>query len=294
LKENSVFSVHTEAALLPFLLTRFGHRSRNYVKGILKRGQVTVDGSICRDYARALYPGQRVGVLLSSLPAGDTLGIPVLYEDDDIVVIDKPAGMLSISTDKERENTAYHIVNDYLKSQSKSARVFIVHRLDRETSGVMLLAKNERTKTALQENWDEAALRRGYIAVVEGEISKPEGRITSWLKQTKTLLVYSSKEKGDGKLAVTKYRTLQTAGGYSLLDVSLDTGRKNQIRVHMNDMGHPIAGDKKYGAHTDPFGRLGLHAASLVIKHPSTGAQMSFQATVPGVFGRIFDSLFRI
>ena len=215
------------------------------------------------------------------------MSIPVLYEDDDMIVIDKPAGMLSISTDKEREKTAYHIVNETMKSRLGAGRIFIVHRLDRETSGVMLLAKNERAKYALQDHWDELVMRRGYIAVVEGKVLTPEGNITSWLKQTKTLLVYSSREKGDGKLAVTNYRTLQIADQYSLLDISLETGRKNQIRVHMNDMGHPIAGDKKYGAGTDPFGRLGLHASELILKHPSTGKQISFESAMPHVFREV-------
>ena len=287
MRENLKFSVHTESTLLPFLLACFSNKSRNYVKGILTRGQVIVDGNVCKDYSRLLYPGQWVEVLLKVPLPGDQASIPVIYEDDDIIVIDKPAGMLSISTDKEREKTAYHIVNEAMKSRSESGRIFIVHRLDRETSGVMLLARNERTKAALQEHWDELVMRRGYIAVVEGKVLTPEGKITSWLKQTKTLLMYSSQEKGDGKLAVTNYRTLQVTDQYSLLDVSLDTGRKNQIRVHMNDMGHPIAGDKKYGAHTDPFGRLGLHASELIIKHPFTGKQMNFTSTMPGVFRKV-------
>jgi 23S rRNA pseudouridine1911/1915/1917 synthase len=296
LKENLKFSVTTESALLPFLLTCFCNKSRNYVKGILQRGQIAVDGRICRDYSLALYPGQRVEALLRPPLAGDKMSVPVIYEDDDMIAIDKPAGLLSISTDKERENTAYHIVSDYMKSHAKAGRVFIVHRLDRETSGVMLFAKNELTKRALQESWDELTARRGYIAVVEGEVLTPEGKITSWLKQTKTLLVYSSREQGDGKLAVTNYRTLQAGGKYSLLEISLDTGRKNQIRVHMSDMGHPVAGDKKYGAQTDPFGRLGLHASPLIIKHPHTGEQISLESITPGVFtavGGVFPQKIR-
>jgi 23S rRNA pseudouridine1911/1915/1917 synthase len=215
------------------------------------------------------------------------MDIPILYEDDDIIVIDKPAGMLSISTDKERTNTAYHIVTDYMKNRAKSGRVFIVHRLDRETSGVMLLAKNERTKHALQKRWDELALRRGYIAVVEGEVLPPEGKITSWLKQTKTLLMYSSKDKGQGKLAITKYCTLESTDRHSLLDVSLETGRKNQIRVHMKDVGHPIVGDKKYGAATNPIGRICLHASVLQIKHPVTGEELCFESAVPSAFMKV-------
>ena len=289
MKKNPEFTVSTETALLPFLLTCLSHKSRNYAKGVLKRGQITVDGRVCTDYARPLSPGQRVGVLLSRSPSENKMSIPVIYEDDDLIVIDKPAGMLSISTDKESENTAYHIVTAYMKSRTKTGRVFIVHRLDRETSGVMLLAKSERIQMALQESWEDNAIRRGYIAVVEGEISPREGRISSWLKQTKTLLVYSSDRAGDGKHAITNYSALQVTDSYSLLDISLETGRKNQIRVHMKDLGHPVAGDKKYGAHTNPLGRLGLHAHILTVKHPITAENMTFEAKMPKIFLKPFN-----
>ena len=289
MKNNLTFNVSTESTLLPFLLTCFDNKSRSYVKGILTRGQVLVDGQSCTDYACPLLPGQQITVLHRAPVFSAKPDIPIIYEDDDMIVIDKPTGMLSISTDKERANTAYYIMNDYMKSRAKSERVFIVHRLDRETSGVMLLAKNERTKYALQERWDELALRRGYTAVVEGKVLPPEGKITSWLKQTKTLLMYSSKEKGRGKLAITKYCTIQSTDRHSLLDVSLETGRKNQIRVHMKDIGHPIVGDKKYGALTNPVGRLCLHASALAIKHPTTGKELRFESTVPNAFTKVMS-----
>lgn len=221
-------------------------------------------------------------------PTTYDLGFPLLYEDDDLIVIDKPAGMLAIATDSEREHTAYHIVTQYVKAQTKSGRVFVVHRLDRETSGIMILAKNERIKQQLQENWNDAVLRRGYMAVVEGRVNAAEGTVKSWLKQTKTFLVYSSHKEGDGKLAITRYQTVRTSDRYSLLDISLDTGRKNQIRVHMGDLGHPVAGDKKYGATTNPLGRLGLHASVLRIKHPTSGEAMQFTSATPRAFLKMF------
>lgn len=290
MKKNLNFCVPAETTLLPFLLTCFSKKSRNYVKGILKRGQVVVDGKVCRDYSYGLKQGQQVEVLSEAVPVRKEKKLPVLYEDADIIVIDKPAGMLSVSTDKERNKTAYHMVYDEMKKRPQPGRIFVVHRLDRETSGVLLFAKSEPVKHALQEHWDELVLRRGYTAVVEGEVSTSEGKLSSWLKQTKTLLVYSSKKKGDGKLAITHYRTLQIANGYSLLDISLETGRKNQIRVHMHDMGHPVAGDKKYGAATDPFGRLALHASVLMIKHPSTGKEICLKSKTPGVFQNVFTN----
>ena len=289
MKNDLKFNVTIKSTLLPFLLTCFNSKSRNYVKGILTRGQVLVDGESCKDHARPLLPGQQITVLHRAPVLNAKPNIPIIYEDDDMIVIDKPSGMLSISTDKEHTNTAYYIMNDYMKSRAKSGRIFIVHRLDRETSGVMLFAKNERTKYALQESWDELAIRRGYAAVVEGKVSPPEGTITSWLKQTKTLLMYSSKEKDQGKLAITKYRTLQSTDRHSLLDISLETGRKNQIRVHMKDIKHPIVGDKKYGALTNPINRICLHASILIIKHPSTGEELRFESTVPSAFVKVMS-----
>ena len=291
MKQNPEFIVPAETALLPFLLDCLSHKSRNHVKGILKRGQVSVDGKICTAHAQPLRPGQRVHVLLHVPLAHEKLPFPLLYEDDDILVVDKPAGLLSISTGKEQEKTAYRLVNEYSKIQSPPGRAFIVHRLDRETSGVLLLAKNERVKQILQDNWEEAALRRGYIALVEGKVQPAQNRIVSWLKQTKTLLMYSSSRKDDGKLAITNYKVLQADENYSLLEISLETGRKNQIRVHMKDIGHPVAGDKKYGAQTDPLERLALHANVLIVKHPVTGEEMRFEAAVPGSFIKIFESL---
>ena len=191
MKKDLKFEVNKEDTLLVFLLEHFSGKSRNYVKGILKRGQIKVDGTPCTDYARKLVPGQQVRVMQEVPTAKIELGFPIIYEDEDIIVVDKPAGILAIATDDERENTAYRMVTDYVKAKNKSGRVFVVHRLDRETSGVMLLAKSERVKYALQDNWDDAVITRGYTAVVEGKVAEPAGMIKSWLRQTKTLLVYS-------------------------------------------------------------------------------------------------------
>ena len=213
----------------------------------------------------------------------------IIHEDKDIIVINKPAGMLSVSTDRQSDNTAYRLVNDYMRN--KRGRVWIVHRLDRETSGVMLFAKSERVKLILQDNWDSMAIARKYIAVVEGRVKVPERKITSWLKQTKSLVVYSSNKENDGKLAITNYRILQTSKGYTLVELTLETGRKNQIRVHMKDIGHSVAGDKKYSAATNPLNRLALHASQLTVTHPTTKKQMKFEADVPESFMRMFKKV---
>ncbi|HEX3010800.1 MAG TPA: RNA pseudouridine synthase, partial [Syntrophomonadaceae bacterium] len=168
-------------------------------------------------------------------------------------------------------------------------RIFIVHRLDRDTSGVMLFAKNEGVKHLLQDTWKEVMVDRAYVAVVEGQVKEKEGTIKSWLKETKTKLMYSSSTPGDGLEAITHYKVLQAAAKYSLMELRLETGRKNQIRVHMKDIGHSIIGDKKYGADTNPIGRLGLHAHILAFKHPTSGEIMRFETEVPRKFSRLFN-----
>jgi 23S rRNA pseudouridine1911/1915/1917 synthase len=216
--------------------------------------------------------------------------LDIIYEDKDIIVIDKPAGMLSVSTDARETNTAYRALNEYLRA--KRGRVWIVHRLDRDTSGVLLFAKNERAKSALQNNWEESVTLREYTAVVQGRVRESSGRIESWLRQTKAFVVYSCSDNryGDAKLAVTHWRALAVAksGKYSLLAVSLETGRKNQIRVHLKDIGHPIVGDKKYEATANPLRRLGLHATTLAVKHPTSGREMRFEAKMPDSFAKLF------
>ena len=282
-KQNPIYTVSEETTLLPFLLLSVKGKSRNNIKSMLTRGQIVVDGKSVTNHATPLHAGQVVEVRLN-VTVGAPPMLPILYEDDDLIAVNKPAGMLAISTDKERERTAYHIVFDYMKAKKDGGRVFVVHRLDRETSGVMLLAKNEQVKRRLQDSWDESVRRRGYIAVVEGCPEPQERTIRSWLRETKTLLVYSSHTEGDGKLAVTSYTTLRTTAKNTMLDISLDTGRKNQIRVHMKDIGHPIVGDKKYDAKTDPLKRLALHASVLTLLHPITGDELRLVAPIPPQF----------
>ena len=287
MKDNLTFKVAGEMELLLFLRECFPSKSRNYVKGLLARGQVSVDGRKETHYAKELMPGQTVEVQTKPSQPSFEPDFPIIFESEEILVIDKPAGMLSISTEKERENTAYHIVTDYIKSKSPLGRVFIVHRLDKETSGIMLFAKNEKIKNEFQDNWDDLVTYRGYTAVVEGKPENQSGQVISWLKQTRTLVVYSSDIEGVGKKAITNYSTTQTNENYSLMDISIDTGRKNQIRVHMNDLGCPVAGDKKYGAKTNPLTRLCLHAGRLTLRHPITGETMDFKSVAPKAFTKI-------
>ncbi|WJY27881.1 RluA family pseudouridine synthase [Sporosarcina trichiuri] len=279
------YTVRKEEALLPFLLATI-KKSRNAVKGTLSRGQVAVNGEVITRHDHMLQPGDSVEILTNEAAKQDSemTGISIMYEDDAIIVIDKEAGILSMAAKDKKELTAFSELSAYVRKKDRSSRVFIVHRLDRETSGVMLFAKSETVKKQLQDNWDESVKERGYVALVEGKVRRESGEIISWLKETRTFKVYSNPTDNGGQKAVTRFIRLQSNAQYSLLELRLATGRKNQIRVHMEEIGHPVAGDKKYGASTNPLKRLGLHAAKLSIIHPVTGELHTFISDPPSSF----------
>ena len=211
--------------------------------------------------------------------------LDIVYQDKDIIVVNKDAHLLTIGTEKERDNTLYHKVIMYEKTKRKSNKIFIVHRLDKETSGLVLFAKREEIKDILQNNWDIYAIERKYVAVVEGKLKKKEDTLKNHLMENSIHHVYVS---DNGKLAITKYKVLKESKSYSLLDIVITTGRKNQIRAQLSNIGSPIIGDKKYNAKTNPLRRLGLHANKLVIRHPITNEVMTFESKVPSEFMRMF------
>lgn len=218
-------------------------------------------------------------------------GLIILHEDRDILVVDKEAGLLTIATDDERTRTAYHLLTDYVrKGNAKSReRIFIVHRLDRDTSGVLVFARTEEAKRKLQANWERT--EKHYLAVVHGALARKEGTISSYLAENAAFRVYSTQNPAQGLLSHTAYRVRLETRLYSLLEVTLLTGRKNQIRVHLAEQGNPIVGDKKYGHKHDPWRRLALHARSLTIEHPFSGKRMTFEAGIPDHFGRLVPDL---
>lgn len=280
MKQKTVYSVHTETTLLPFLLEHVKGISRNSVKNLLTRRQVLVEGRSVTRHDHPLTPGMTVELLAAGSKAPT---FPILYEDENIVVIDKPAGLLSVANAKEKEKTAYRMVGDYLRG--KGEKVFVLHRLDKDTSGVLMFAKSEAVKRAFQDNWDKLVQRRCYLALVEGVPRQNEGMVRSYLMETDTHLVYSvERPGGSAKEAITAYRLLSRKGELSLLEVELATGRKNQIRVHMKDLGHPVTGDKKYGGTLNTLGRLGLHAHILTVTDPFTKKSMTFTAPAPKGF----------
>ncbi|WP_082631237.1 RluA family pseudouridine synthase [Gracilibacillus massiliensis] len=279
------YKVEKTTELLPFLLEIFSNRSRNAVKSILTRGQVYVNNQEITQHNYVLEPGYSVSIQKNKAAKAATFEkMKILYEDEEIIVIEKESGLLSVATEREKSITAYKQLTEYVQTIDPNNRIFVVHRLDRETSGVMLFAKKEKIKKILQEGWKEMVQERSYVALVEGIVKKNEDTITSWLKETKTFKMYSSKKAEDGKKAITHYKLIKANNNLSLLSVYLETGRKNQIRVHMSDIGHPIVGDKKYGAKANAIGRLGLHAIVLAIKHPVTGELLRFKSNIPTEF----------
>jgi len=217
-------------------------------------------------------------------------GLSILYEDHAILVVDKINGLLTVSTEKVRENTAYYLLNTYVKKGNHKSRnrVFIVHRLDRDTSGIIIFAKNENAKRFLQDEWH--GFKKKYYAVVDGSLPEKEGVITSYLAENLAHKMYSVNDPEKGKLAKTGFKVIKESKKYSLLEIDLLTGRKNQIRVHCSEKGFPVAGDKKYGKKDKGIKRLALHAASLTIVHPDTKEKMTFETTVPAYFKSLVNS----
>ena len=291
-KNLKQFVVKEECELLEFLLKTFQGQSRNSVKSLLSSHRVSIEGAPVTQFNFKLYPGDTVIISNTAIHKKTRINLPIIYEDNDLIVINKPTKLLSVPSDNEKGSTAFRMVNDYLQQKDKHNRAFIVHRLDEDTSGVLMFAKNVKMANALTDgdNWNNLVKKRGYYAIVEGILDKKEGTVSSWLKKNSQNMMYSSKKKGDGQLAITNYKIIQENKLYSLADVDIKTGRKNQIRVHFGDMGHFIIGDDKYGEPSNPIKRLGLHAYELDIVNPLNGKLMKFKAPMPKEFNSLFNS----
>lgn len=284
-KKEISYPVEAPGALLDFLLARVSGQSRNSVKHLLSRGQVLVNNRPQTHFDCALITGQTVTVLPQA--RGASLPFSILYEDAGLIAVQKPAGLLSVATETEKRRTVYRMVTDYLRARDPHARIFIVHRLDRDTSGVLLFAKDEALKHQLQDHWSTLVKKRGYWAVAEGAGLPDSGTCRTKLKENRVHRAYSARGD-DGKEAVTRYRVLVRRNDYALADVELETGRKNQIRAHFSELGHPVAGDKKYGAASDPMGRLALHAYVLTLTDPRSGKLLTLSSSPPEWFRRMF------
>ena len=287
---NSIkeFKVHDECELLEFLFAKFPKLSRNAVKSILSGHYVSVNGAPVSQYNLKLSKDDVVIVSKQRISKKNRQDLPIIFENEELIVINKPSGLLTIPSDNEKGRTAYRMVNDYVQQKDKHSRIFVVHRLDEDTSGVLMFAKNAKIKDILQKEWNDIVLERGYYAVVEGTMPKKKDTLINFLKENSLNLMYVTNDKTNGKKCVTKYKVMKSNKIYSLLDVDIETGRKNQIRVQLGHIGHHVIGDDKYGEPTDPLKRLGLHAYKLKLVHPITKKIMEFKTEMPKEFENLF------
>ncbi|MEL7589254.1 MAG: RluA family pseudouridine synthase [Prolixibacteraceae bacterium] len=287
--ETARFIVKETEELMKFLIAQLPHKNRNNIKTLLKKREVLVDGKAITQFNYLLRTGQKVELSTSRAPRGRQMpGVVVVYEDQDLIVVNKRAGLLSMATDKEKRQTVYSLLSGYVKEDNKDNKIFIVHRLDRETSGLMMFARSREMQELLQESWKQTVSERTYLAVIDGQLDPPEGTVSSYLFESSVFIVYSSQDPEKGDKAITHYKTIRSNELYSLLKLNLETGRKNQIRVHLQDLKHPVIGDKKYGSKSNPIGRLGLHAWVLAFTHPRTNEKLRFETSVPGSFLKLF------
>lgn len=272
--------------LLDALAHLYPQASKTTFRSWVKEGRVAVDGITVKNANVIINKGQELGIgNRKKKVIADR--IPVIYEDDDFIVIDKPNGLLSVATAFQREETAYAILKTYYRPR----QIHIVHRLDQDTSGSMLFAFHEKACEQLKALFEAHDIERNYVGIVEGHLDPADGTWESYLYEDDNYVVRTTTDPAKGEKAITHYRTLTTSKRYALLNLKLETGKKNQIRVHCQVAGHPIAGDKKYGAETNPIKRLALHAHFLSFVHPKTKKRVRFEAPLPDQFCRMFQSL---
>ena len=296
-KQDTVFRVEAHGELMSFLLSKLGGMTRTSVKQLLSQRRVTVNAGIQTRHDTPVKPGDMVQI--NQGRGNVELRHPklrVIYEDNALIIVEKKNGLLTVPYNpKSSEMTAYSILKDYVRKQSNRNTVHVVHRLDRETSGVLVFAKSAELQEYMRTYWKQLVTRRTYVALVEGHLEKKEGTITSWLTEdNQTAMVYSSDKDNGGQKAITNYKVLKatTIGegeqeiNISLVELNLETGRTNQIRVHMQSIGHPIIGDRKYGHGNEysPIDRLCLHARTLEFIHPMTEKKVRFEAPLPKEF----------
>ena len=301
---TAIYKVNRSNTLLEFLLAKC-NTSRNNVKSLLARRQVLVNGSVVTQFDFPLAKDDEVRLSKTSVKGEQAAKKPVrevakprgkkaeplepmkiIYEDDDFIAVNKPVGLLSVESDKEAV-CAYSYVLSYLSAKDKNARPFVLHRIDKETSGVLVFAKNPKIQSMLKMRWNEFVTAREYLAIVSGQPEKKSDTIISYFKENKNNLVYSTQDP-TGQKAITEYTVIGEKEGFSFVRVNLQTGRKNQIRVHMKDLGNPVVGDDKYGNGKGPLKRLGLHASKIEFTHPITKAVISISAPIPPIFKTLF------
>lgn len=283
------FISHEEDILINVLRNNLKKYSKNNIKSFLSKEMVLVNNKVQTRYDYLVHKTDKISIRETKIKVPKLKNnLNIIYEDEDIIVINKPYGLLSIATEKEKEYTLYHFVSMYLKSKNKNNKVYIIHRLDKDTSGIVMFAKNLKTKNLFQNNWDNLIRNRCYYAVVNGNLENKEGTIKEYLiENDKSFMVYKTDNKKDGKLAITDYKVLKENKNYSLLDINIKTGRKNQIRVAMQGLGNPIVGDKKYGDGKSLINRMALHQYKLELFDPRSNKKIMFRAEMPTSFKKL-------
>ncbi len=277
----------SEISLIEALAGMFPDSSRTTLRQMLRDNRVRVNGELEHDAKRALRTGDVLDVASRQSQKYLDPRLSILYEDDEIIAVIKSAGLLTVASPGEKEETAQAFLNSYLDARKTGRRIQLVHRLDRDTSGVLVFAKTFKAKEALKADFAEHDIHRLYIAIAVGSMTPPAGMIQSFLAEDRNLRVHSVASPSRGKLATTHYRTMQAGSRYSMMEVRLETGKRNQIRVHFAEAGHPVIGDTMYGNGDDPIERLGLHAMELGLVHPVTRREMKFTAPLPDSFYKL-------
>ncbi len=291
LNKTKVFTVNHETVLLDFLKEKIPSQSQHNICRIIANHQVAVGGAPVSLFKYKLYPDDEVIVSYNRIAKHQRKDLPIIYEDNDIIAINKPSGLLSIASDREKGRTAYRLVNDYMTQKDRNARIFVVHRLDEDTSGVLIFAKSFEVKEALQNNWSDIVKKRGYYAIVEPADIPEKGHLENYLVNDEvTFNVYVTKDKKKGKLCITDYKKITSNKKYALLDVNISTGRKNQIRVQLGHIGYNIIGDDRYGEPSNPIKRLGLHAYELDFKNPLNNKEYKLNCPIPPAFKKLMAS----
>lgn len=288
---QKTWTIERKSLLLEFLFEKLSDWSKSKVKSALSHQLIRVNGSPVSQFNFELRPGMKVELLRGSNQAmRPNPYVSIHYEDQWLLVINKQPGILSMQSD-HHSFCVKTLLDDYLKRSRQACTAHVVHRLDRETSGLMVFAKSTKVQQMFANHWHELVTDRRYLALVSGMMTEEKGTVSSWLKDDKFYFTYSSPTDNGGKYAVTHFRTLQKSERYSLVELQLETGRKNQIRVHLQDIGHPVVGDYKYGVEgDDPIGRLGLHAFRLNFTHPITGKPMNFETGYPTTFLEVLST----
>jgi 23S rRNA pseudouridine1911/1915/1917 synthase len=258
---------------------------------MLSQGRVRLNGVVCKVASHPAHPGDVVEIGKWADTPKLQHGLKIVYEDDDLLVVHKPAGLLTVATPHEREHTLYAMLRDYLAESRRGEKLYIVHRLDRFVSGLLVFAKTETAKSTLQSQFRKHSLDRRYWAIVEGRVATEEGTIKTRLAENQARRMHSTDDPTAGKEAVTHYRVLRRFPSATALEIRLETGRKNQIRVHLSELGHPIVGDRAYGSTREELGRMGLHAFLLEIEHPRTRKRALFRTEAPPEFRKYLPRL---